>query len=131
MLVMLLTLATTPLRSARPSVVIRRPTIIAFFSVTQKELKRDPDTNESLADFQIYVDQARERLAKMGIDLREVYARSFRVIIADRVSIFRAAAQDCGYYFVAPGKTARIEYGVETDTDLVQLSTEYFGIAKP
>jgi hypothetical protein len=41
------------------------------------------------------------------------------------------AAQDCGYNFVVPGKKPRIEYGVETDADFVQLSTEYFGIAEP
>jgi hypothetical protein len=38
--------------------------------------KRNQDTNEALADFQNYAKQARDRLAKMGIDFNEVYGNS-------------------------------------------------------
>jgi hypothetical protein len=128
-LVLLLLFTAAPLPSAQPSFAISRPTVIAFFPhVTQKELEHDPDRNESLADFQLYVKQARERLAKMGIDLKEVYASSFRINVGGKIATFRAGALVVGYYFIAPGKKPRIEYAVETDSDLVQLSTDYFGI---
>ena len=126
-LALLLSFTEASLPSAQPSFAIRRPTVIAFFPpVTQKELVRDPETNESLADFQLYVQHAREPLAQMGIDLKEVYARSFRTNVGGNISTFRVGDVDVGYYFVAPGKKPRIEYGVETDSDLVQLSNEYF-----
>ena len=122
----------SPLALAEQLFVISRPTVIAFFPpVTQEQLEHDSATNESLADFQIYVKQARERLAKLGIELKAVYARSFRISIAGKVTTFRPGSQDVGYYLIAPGRTPRIEYGVETDDDLVQLSAECFGAREP
>jgi hypothetical protein len=43
------------------------------------------------------------------------------------VKAFRPVKGDVGYYFVAPGKKPRIEYGVMTDADLLQVANEYFG----
>jgi hypothetical protein len=34
-----------------------------------------------------------------------------------------------GYYLVAYGKKPQIEYGVMTDTDLLDLAKQYFGLA--
>lgn len=131
-LILLMSFAPSLLASAQPWFIIRRPTVIAFFPpVTQKQLEQDPDTNESLADFQIYAKQARERLAKMGVELKEVYARSFRVSMGGKVTTFRPGSQDVGYYLIAPGKTPRIVYGVQADTDLVQLAAKYFGTPEP
>jgi hypothetical protein len=63
-----------------PVLLIRRPTVIAFFPpFRESELERDPDRGEALADFQLYAQRVREPLRKLGVDFREVYARSFRV----------------------------------------------------
>src|SRR5580692_1570746 len=41
-------------------IVVNRPTVVAFFPpVTDAELTKDPDTNESLADFQLYATSVR------------------------------------------------------------------------
>jgi len=62
----------------QPVFDIKRPTIIAFFPpVTQAQLEKDPDTNEALADFQLYAKQVREPLRKAGIEFHELYAHSF------------------------------------------------------
>jgi hypothetical protein len=112
-----------------PTVEVTRPTIVAFFPpVSQAELVKDPDTNESLSDFRFYASQVREPLKKAGVDFKEVYAHSFRVRLGNRVTTFRPVKADVGYYFVAPGKEPRIEYGVMTDADLLQIATEYFGV---
>jgi hypothetical protein len=127
-----LTVLTTSLGVAAvaPSTfVVRRPMIVAFFPpVTEAELKTDPDSNEALADFQLYARRIREPLRKAGIDFHEVYARSFRIRIGAAVRTFRSGDVDVGYYFVAPGKKPRIEYGVMTDADVLEIAGAYFGI---
>jgi len=111
-------------------IVAEGRTVVAFFPpVTKADLQKDADTNESFADFQFYAARLREPLKKLGIDFREVYAHSFRVRIGKTVTTFRPAKGDVGYYFVVPGKQPRIEYGVMTDADLLQVANEYFGRA--
>ena len=117
-------------RPRQPTFEIRGPTILAFFPpVTQKELDRHPDTNETLSDFQYYASQVLEPLSKSGVDFKQVYARSFRVTSVGRTTTFRPGPTKVGYYFVAPGKRPRVEYGVTTDDGLIQVATEYFGLA--
>jgi hypothetical protein len=112
----------------QPLVVVGGPTIVAFFPpVTDAELQKDADTNESLADFQLYATRVREPLKKAGIDFHELYAHSFRLRVGKVVTTVRPVKVDVGYYIVAPGKAPRIEYGVMTDADLLQVANEYFG----
>lgn len=89
-------------------------------------MKKDPDANESLADLQLYAREVREPLKKRGIEFHELYTRSFRIRVGKAVTTFRAAKVDVGYYFIAPGKEPRIEYGVMTNADLLQVASEYF-----
>lgn len=86
-------------------VVISRPTVVASFPpVTPHELNADSDTNEALADFQLYATRVRKPLHDAGIDFKEIYAKSFRVRHGARITTFRSGTADIGYYFVAPGK---------------------------
>jgi hypothetical protein len=113
----------------QPVVVVHGPTVVAFFEpVTQAKLAKEPDTNEALADFQLYATSVREPLRKAGIEFHELYTHSFRLRVGNRLTTFRPVKGDVGYYLVAPGKKPRIEYGVITDVDLLQVANEYFGI---
>ena len=119
---------TLPLRSAQKvlTVVVCGPMVVAFFApLTKAELNED-GSNESLADFQFYTRQVRLPLSMEGIDFSEVYAQSFRVHIGARTNMFRAV--DVGYYFIAPGKKPHVEYGVMTDTNLLEVAKKYFVI---
>ncbi len=108
-------------------VVISRPTVVAFFPpMTTTELKADSDTKEALADFQLYATRVRKPLHDAGIDFREIHAKSFKIQRGTRITTFRPGKVDVGYYLVAPGKEPRIEYGVLTDADLLQIAKEYF-----
>lgn len=111
----------------QPVVVVTGPTIVASFPVTKTDLQKDADTSEALADFQFYTKQAREPLRKTGIELQELYAQSFRVRIGLEATVFRPAKGNVGYYLIVPGKKPRIEYGIMTNTDLLQVANEYFG----
>jgi hypothetical protein len=112
-----------------PVVVVRGPTVVAFFEpVPQAKLEKDSDTNEGLADFQWYATSVRDPLRKAGIEFHELYTHSFRLRVGNRLTTFRPIKVDVGYYLVAPGKKPRIEYGVMTDVDLLQVANEYFGI---
>jgi hypothetical protein len=111
-----------------PLVVAEGRTIVAFFPpVSDAELQKDSDTNEALADFQLYATQVREPLKNAGIEFHELYTHSFRVRVGKVVTTFRPAKVDVGYYLVVPGKKPRIEYGVMTDVDLLHCAKDYFG----
>lgn len=102
--------------------------VLAFFPpVSSKELDQGPSTNEALSDFQLYANQVRGPLSKLGVDFQQVYAHSFRVTNAGRATTFHPFDK-IGYYFVAPGRKPRIEYGVATDVDILQVAKDYFGI---
>jgi hypothetical protein len=113
----------------QPTIDIRQPTIVAFFPpVTQQELK-DGETNEALSDFKHYAALVRQPLQTAGIRFEEVYERSFRTRSGDRIATFHPAKGKIGYYLVAPDKKPRIEYGVMTNSDLLGIAREYFGVA--
>ena len=61
--IVLCALAVAPRAAEKqPVVVVRGPTVVAFFEpVPQAQLDKDPDTNEALADFQLYAKNVRER----------------------------------------------------------------------
>jgi hypothetical protein len=111
-------------------VVVNGPTVVAFFPpVTDAELAKDPDTNESLADFQLYATSVREKLDNAGIQFQVIYASSFVVRCEAKTTTFRPKKTTVGYYFIAPGKSPRVEYGVMTDVDILRVATEYFQLA--
>jgi hypothetical protein len=81
----------TPLPSGasekQPVVIVRGPTLVAFFEpVSQEKLEKDPDSNEALADFQLYAKNVREPLRKAGIEFHELYAHSFRLRVGNRIN---------------------------------------------
>jgi len=113
----------------QPVIAVRGPTVVEFFEpVPQTQLDKDPDASEALADFQLSARNVREPFRKAGIEFHEVYAYSFQLREGKRMTTFRPAKVKVGYYLVAPGMKPRIEYGVMTDPDLLQLAHEYFGI---
>jgi hypothetical protein len=87
-------------------------------------LAKNFDTNEALADFQVYAERVREKLDGMGIDFEEVYAKS--LVIKCGAKTFRPKKIEVAYYFVAIGKSLRVEYGVMTDAGILQIAFEYF-----
>ena len=108
-------------------VVVRGPTVIAFFPpATDKDLSQDPDTNESLSDFQFYAQKVRGKLHDAGINFQEIYASAFDVKCGATTTSFHPQKTQVGYYFVAPGKSPRVEYGVMTDADILLVAKEYF-----
>ena len=130
--VWVLTARPSPVAAAKkqPLLLVSGPTVVALFPpVTDAELKKDANTNEALADFQFYAKRVREPLKDAGIEFHELYAPSFRVRDGKTVTTFRSVKGDIGYYFIRPDQKPRIEYGVMTDSDLLQVAREYFGRA--
>ena len=106
--------------------VVRGPTIVAFFPPVKESDLSDGETNEVLGDFQIYTGRVRDPLRKMEIEFHEVYAHSFRIRLGKRITTFRPGEVGLGFYFIAPGKKPRVEYGVQTDIDILEIAKEYF-----
>lgn len=108
-------------------IVVNRATVVAFFPpVSDEEMKKDPGANESLADFQFYAAKLRPQLADKGIGFEEVYASSFDIQSGAKTIKVRPKEIEVGYYFVAPGKEPRVQYGVMTDIDVLEVAGEYF-----
>jgi hypothetical protein len=111
-------------------IVVNGPTVVAFFPpATDAKLSNDPDTNESLADFQLYAKSARAKLNDAGIEFDEIYTSSFAVRCGEKTTTFRPKMAAVGYYFVAPGRSPRVEYGVMTGADILRAAAEYFQVA--
>jgi hypothetical protein len=133
LLPILLCIPVSMMAAEPPVFTVRGPTIIAFFTPTQKDVDNNQDLAEVVSDFQHYLEEAREPFRKARITLREVYAPSFRLSFrrkpGAKTITFRPEIQ-VGYYFIAPGKEPRIERdGVEPATGLFEIAHEYFGIA--
>jgi len=112
----------------QPLIEVRGPTVIAFCApMTDVELDEDPNLDDMLADFQLYASRVRDPLHAAGIEFQELYVHSFELRDGSSASTFRPVEADVGYYFVAPGKPPRVQYGVMTDLDIVQTAREYFG----
>jgi hypothetical protein len=118
---------------APPVFNVTSPTVIAFFPpVSDSELDKDDDLNDSLSDFQYYDDEVRTPFKKAGIELHETYTRAFSIRLKSRLIKFRTTQKsDVGYYFIAPGKKPHVEYDVMTDEDLLDVAHDYFGIPVP
>ena len=112
-----------------PTIEIQRDTVIAFYNPAPKNVEPDADSDESLSDFQLYAGSVRQPLGKLGIDLKVLYVRSFRLQFGGRNTEFRPRSDTAGYYLIAPGKKPLIEYGVMTDADLLLVAKRYFGLA--
>jgi len=98
-----------------------------FLHVTDKEMESNPDTNEVLSDFQAYNSEVHDPLQKAGIELRQTDARFFRIRIGTKIRRFQTDKTGVGYYFIAPGKAPRVEYGVMTADGILTAARKYFG----
>ena len=56
----------------------------------------------------------------MGVDYREIHASDF--VSKSETPLQTFGQLKAGYYFVAPGKKPRVEYGVMTDSDLLHAA---------
>ncbi|SRR6266404_2463270 len=129
-------------RSQRPAVArpvapdstivdLRRPTLIAYFVVTQAEADSSHAIATVLDDFQYSLDRARPHLEKQGLQVIETYRNSIRLRWPDgREQTYRTADSDStrvGYHFFKPGATPVSIGHVMTDSDLFDEAAGYFG----
>jgi hypothetical protein len=105
---------------------IHQPTVLAFFRPTSHADEPGTGANDSLSDFQVYLRQASAPLGKAGIEVHDVYARSFKVRDGMTTTTFQTKKSGIGYYLVSPGKKPRVEYGLMNDSDLIRVASEYF-----
>ena|GEM_PF-2345384 len=114
----------------RLTINVNGPTIVAFSPpVSQSDIDTDKDgINEALDDFQFYESAAHKPLVDAGIRFTDICARSFYVQDGKRQLTFRSRKVEIGYYFIAPGRTPHIEYGVMTDRQILDAARAYFHI---
>lgn len=124
----MIAVSTTALAKQPETFKVTGPTIIAFFPrVSQAEINREGGVIEASDDFQFYLSTVKQPLKAAQISLRESYSHAFQVFVDGRLSTFKVGKEGVGYYLVAPGKRPRIEKGVMTDVDLLEIASKYFG----
>ena len=79
--ILLLPTDTLSLRASleTPLFDIHKPTLLAFFRPTSHADESGTKANDALSDFQVYLRQASAPLGKAGIEVHDVYTRSFKV----------------------------------------------------
>ena len=129
-LILLFPVNSLSLRSSveNPLFDIHQPTILAFFRPSSHVNEPNTGASDALSDFQVYLRRASVPLGKAGIEVHEVYARSFQVRDGVKTTTFQTKKMGIGYYLVSPGKKPRVEYGLMSDLDLVRVASEYFEI---
>lgn len=109
---------------------LRKPTIVAYFVVTQAEADSNHGIATVLEDFQYSLDRARPHLEKKGLQVIETYRDSIRLRWPDgREQNYRTADSDStrvGYHFFKPGATPISIGHVITDSDLFDAAASYF-----
>ena len=110
-----------------PVYTIHGPTILAFFAPV-KHPETDGDADRELVKFRALAKQSHEPLERAGIDFQEVYAPVFQVRVGSETATFDSGHMKVGYYFITPGKKARVEYGVAPAPALLEIAKEYFGV---
>jgi hypothetical protein len=105
---------------------IHQPTVLAFFRPTSHADESGSRANDTLSDFQVYLRKASAPLGQAGIEVHDVYARSFQVRERMKTTTFQTKKIGIGYYLVSPGKKPRVEYGLMSDSDLIRVASEYF-----
>lgn len=106
-----------------------RPTVVAFFPNASKIGHDNANGNEALSDFKYSAMHVKKPLGRLGIQFAEEYGRSFRIRSESKSVLFTRKNGTPSYYFFAPGKRPRIEYGVKTDSDLLAVARQYFDLA--
>jgi hypothetical protein len=111
-----------------PAFAIDKPTLLAFFRPSSDMNDTGTHANDSLSDFRAYLHQASDPLQRAGIEIHEVDSRSFQVRDGGKTTTFTTKKMNLGYCLVAPGKKPRVEYGLMSPSDLVNIASEYFGM---
>lgn len=95
--------------------------MIAFFMAGRsKEV-----SSVARADFRRYAARAAPALKEAGIDFHELYPkRSIRIQTQGHTRILKPPF-GAGYYFLTADGESKIEYGIKTDSELLQHTRQY------
>jgi hypothetical protein len=109
-------------------VEISGPTLIAFSPPsTSAAADSSHDVETAMDDFGYYLTSALDSLRAAGVRVVSVESRTLHVIDAGRATAFRVPSDsaELGYYLVAPGRAAEVQYGAQSDIDLIEWTRRY------
>jgi len=120
--------AAAPVRRDSTWVDVTGPTLIAFYpSNAAGLLDSAGDAGTALDDFGYYLAQASDSLRALDVRVVSVTGQPLHIVTDGRVTEFRSArdSADLGYYLVAPGRSAVVLYGAQTDVDLIDAAVRH------
>jgi hypothetical protein len=118
------------IKSDTDETVISGPTVLAYFSISQRDVENDTNYRqlEALADFQHYINNTRGYLSKNGIELSTNYKDTIKYRSNNIPEIFapKGRLHDVGYIFLDSNKEQEVYYGVMTDYELLSYVERFF-----
>jgi len=122
---------TTP-RTER--ILLRGPTVIAFFAATQSQIDADSGggITTALDDFEWYLPKVTPVLRAHGVAFVDSNKDTLQLVPLsgpERRFVARDSVR-VGYILWRPAHESRVFWGVMTDMDLICASREYFGWAR-
>lgn len=122
---------TTPVR-------VTERTLIAFSAVTPETPMDSAEAaqnavNEFLSDYHAGLDAAEPSLRALGVRVVRRTTRTLTIVRDGRRERFVPpdSIDGPGYVLVAPGRRARVFWGLESGEELVQAAKAYFGARAP
>jgi hypothetical protein len=113
------------------TLTVTKPVVIANAAMVQSDI--DADTNqgmiEVISDFDTYLGEIQDSLAKMGVDFQSASTLVVRLQVDGAASIWRFDRGTVGYLFAAPGRAPREFPGVHTADDLIPSLRAYLNPA--
>jgi hypothetical protein len=108
-------------------VEISGPTLIAFSPPSTSAADSSQDVETAMDDFGYYLASAQDSLRAAGVRVVSVESRTLHVVDAGRATAFRVPpdSAELGYYLVAPGRAAEVQYGAQSDIDLIEWTRRY------
>jgi len=95
-------------------------------------MRKEASTRPSPILCSIYFPPAEDKLKEAGVDVHAVFkVKSFQVKLGSRWHTVQPRGGNAGYYFIAPGRAPRIEYGVEDTGGILDFARDYFHLPQP
>jgi hypothetical protein len=110
------------------TVVVQGPVLVAFYpALSQAAVDSSEDLATVFDDFSYHLSTAMDSLRALGITVTERPVGRIRLSEGGREREFLPAKDSAavGYLFVSPGEPDRVQYGVMTNSDLVDAARHY------
>jgi hypothetical protein len=110
-----------------PDRVMNGPTVIAFYALTKEQVARGGDASEAFADFERQLKGVDRALDSLGVRLDYQYSDTIQYQVNGVAHAWHPPSDSLrvGYLFLGPGRILDVQYGVMTNSDLLDQTRNW------